>query len=75
MNLCAQAGVYQIVNLANGKRYVGSARKFRQRWAEHRSMLARGVHHNASPESRANQAAAQLGKKRGPYKKRAGVAS
>jgi len=42
----AKTGIYEIVNLANGKRYVGSAVKFSQRWHKHRSMLRRGVHGN-----------------------------
>ena len=40
-------GVYVIRNIANGKRYVGSAtRTFRQRWRSHLSMLRLGVHGN-----------------------------
>lgn len=37
-------GIYAIVNTTNGNRYIGSAVDFRQRWAEHRSLLKRGVH-------------------------------
>lgn len=40
-----RSGIYEIINAANGKRYVGSAVNFRQRWNEHRSKLRRGVHH------------------------------
>jgi len=41
-----KSGIYVIKNLVNGKVYVGSAVKIVQRWAEHRSMLKRGVHHS-----------------------------
>ncbi len=40
-------GVYQIRNLKNGKRYIGSAaqeRGFTQRWREHKSRLNRNTH-------------------------------
>jgi len=40
------SGIYQIRNLNDGKCYVGSAKKFRQRWLEHLSMLRRGKHHS-----------------------------
>lgn len=40
------SGIYQIRNLVNGKRYVGSAKCFRKRWAEHRSGLRRSKHPN-----------------------------
>lgn len=41
------SGIYQIRNLVNGKRYIGSAVRFRSRWHKHISALRRGVHHNA----------------------------
>ena len=42
-----QTGVYAIVNLVNGKIYVGSAADtFRSRWATHRRDLRRGTHFN-----------------------------
>lgn len=40
------SGIYEIVNLVNGKRYVGSAVDLTQRWREHRSGLTRGKHHS-----------------------------
>ena len=41
------SGLYQIANLANGKRYVGSARDIAARWRRHRSDLRRGCHPNS----------------------------
>jgi len=40
------SGIYCIENIANGKRYIGSAVSIKQRWNEHRSMLRRGSHHS-----------------------------
>lgn len=40
------SGIYQIRNIKNGKRYVGSAVNVRQRWASHRSLLRKGKHHS-----------------------------
>jgi group I intron endonuclease len=45
------SGVYEIVNMGNGKRYVGSAKTFCQRFSEHRSQLRRGKHHNKHLQS------------------------
>lgn len=42
----ACSGIYEIVNLVNRKRYVGSAVNIRQRWREHRSHLKSGRHHS-----------------------------
>lgn len=44
-------GVYEIANVGNGKRYVGSAVSFSQRWNEHRSLLRRGRHHSKHLQS------------------------
>lgn len=41
------SGIYEIVNVTNGKRYVGSAVNIRQRWRKHRNHLKAGTHHNA----------------------------
>jgi group I intron endonuclease len=41
----AESGIYEIVNLVNGKRYVGSAVDTTRRWQDHRSCLKRGKHH------------------------------
>jgi group I intron endonuclease len=40
------SGIYEIVNLTNGKRYIGSALKFSARWAGHRHRLRAGEHHS-----------------------------
>lgn len=40
------SGIYAIVNLENGKRYVGSAVNLARRWREHTRQLQRGVHPN-----------------------------
>lgn len=48
MATAKMSGIYEIVNLVNGKRYVGSACKISKRWAEHRSDLARGCHHSCA---------------------------
>lgn len=42
----SECGIYEIVNLVNGKRYVGSARLIRRRWAVHRHHLRKGNHHS-----------------------------
>lgn len=39
-------GVYQIVNVTNGHRYIGSATNLAQRCAEHSALLAKGKHTN-----------------------------
>ncbi len=39
------SGIYQISNLVNGKRYVGSSIRLKKRWAEHLKDLAGGDHH------------------------------
>ncbi len=41
-----ECGVYEIVNTATGKRYVGSTVNFRSRWATHKSYLRKGTHHS-----------------------------
>lgn len=40
-----QTGIYEIRNVTNGKRYVGSAMDFAKRWREHINALQRGAHH------------------------------
>lgn len=42
------SGIYEIRNLINGKRYIGSAVQFRKRWAEHRRDLKKERHHSAA---------------------------
>lgn len=40
-------GVYEIVHVASGKRYVGSAGvSFKKRWRQHRESLNKGKHHS-----------------------------
>jgi len=40
------SGIYAIVNLVNGKRYVGSSANLRKRWWQHRARLRVGNHHS-----------------------------
>ena len=40
-----QTGIYEIRNVTNGKRYVGSAMDFAKRWREHLNALQRSAHH------------------------------
>lgn len=42
----AESGIYEIVNLVNGKRYVGSACKLKQRKIDHWKQLRGGRHHS-----------------------------
>lgn len=43
-----QTGIYAIINLNNGKKYIGSAaRGFRHRWHTHKSDLKRDCHHSS----------------------------
>lgn len=42
-----RCGVYEILNVVTGKRYVGSAKNFDARWHAHRVMLKRGRHHSS----------------------------
>lgn len=45
------SGIYTITNRVNGKRYVGQAGSFRDRWLHHKSTLRRGVHGNRHLQS------------------------
>ncbi len=40
------SGIYKIVNMANGKCYVGSAVNIMRRWAEHKTALNNQKHHS-----------------------------
>lgn len=40
------SGIYEIVNVTNGKRYVGSAVSVNVRWRQHRNQLNAGKHKN-----------------------------
>ena len=46
MNISNQSGIYEILNIVNGKRYIGSAKSLSRRWKEHRRLLERGKHHS-----------------------------
>lgn len=48
-------GIYEIVNTTNGKRYVGSAVHFGNRWSEHRRHLIGGSHGNRLMQSSWNK--------------------
>jgi group I intron endonuclease len=50
-----KSGIYQIRNLVNGKRYVGSAVNIRARWASHRYYLRSGKHHSDHLQSAWNK--------------------
>lgn len=39
-------GIYKIVNIKNGKVYVGSAVDIKRRWLEHKILLIKGIHHS-----------------------------
>lgn len=40
------AGIYEIRNAVNGKRYVGSSVRIKKRWRDHRSALNGRKHEN-----------------------------
>jgi group I intron endonuclease len=42
----ANSGIYEIVNLVNGKKYIGSAKSLHSRFGNHRVRLVSGKHHN-----------------------------
>jgi group I intron endonuclease len=44
--LPTSSGVYCIISLATGRRYIGSAKKFNVRWTAHRYLLVRNKHHS-----------------------------
>lgn len=46
MNNSNKAGVYAITLVTDGRRYVGSAKNFRNRWHVHKSHLRSGKHHS-----------------------------
>ena len=45
-NLAGVCGVYKIINLINGKIYIGSSKSLRNRLWEHRAKLRHNKHHN-----------------------------
>lgn len=40
------SGIYEIICLSTGKRYIGSAKEFHSRWKQHRRLLRLGTHHS-----------------------------
>lgn len=42
-----RVGIYQITNIANGKRYIGSSQNIWRRWKRHTFMLRNGKHFNS----------------------------
>ena len=50
-----QSGIYEILNTANGKRYIGSAVHFARRWYLHCWKLNRGEHHSAKLQNAWNK--------------------
>lgn len=40
------SGIYQIVNIINGEKYIGSAVNIKKRWNQHLSQLRKGTHGN-----------------------------
>ena len=42
----SESGIYQIRNLVNGNRYIGSASHFGRRWSTHRKALNESRHHS-----------------------------
>ena len=41
------SGIYCIMNLVNGKRYIGSSKNIYSRWAKHKATLRGGYHSNS----------------------------
>jgi group I intron endonuclease len=46
LDIISISGVYQIVNLINGKRYIGSSKNIKSRWKEHLDKLNKNKHYN-----------------------------
>ena len=49
------SGIYKIINLINGKIYLGSAKNFIRRWTNHKSLLQRNKHDNIHLQRAYNQ--------------------
>lgn len=45
------SGIYEIQNVINGKKYIGSAVDINKRWKKHLAMLRRGIHDNKHLQS------------------------
>lgn len=50
-----KSGVYHIRNKINGRRYFGSAKRFKSRWKSHERSLNQGIHHNKFLQSDFNK--------------------
>lgn len=48
-------GVYEIKNIKNGKRYIGSSKDIYRRWLDHQSALKRNGHHSSHLQSSWNK--------------------
>ncbi len=48
-------GIYEIVNIANNKRYVGLSANIYERWKQHVNALTAGTHHNVHLQSAWNK--------------------
>ena len=49
------SGVYIIINMEDGKVYIGSTNSFERRWDEHRKSLRQGSHSNPHLQSSWNK--------------------
>lgn len=49
------AAIYQIRNICNGKRYIGSTQEARHRWTVHRSSMKAGKHVNSEIQADFNE--------------------
>jgi hypothetical protein len=54
-------GIYQIVNTQTKRIYVGQAKRFKQRWLQHRHQLLKGSHGNSFLQSDFNKCREELG--------------
>lgn len=41
-----KSGIYKITNKINGRTYIGSAKRFKERWSQHSKSLKENKHHN-----------------------------
>jgi group I intron endonuclease len=55
MNKKIKGGIYKIINLCNGKFYIGSSRNLKRRWKEHKLELRKNNHSNAHLQSAWNK--------------------
>lgn len=55
-----QAGIYEIFNTVNGKRYIGSSKNIVARWKDHRTHLRNDKHHSARLQNAWNKYGEQV---------------